>query len=557
MEQDTICKDKLYFNYNDGKQTDNSNNQVAAIYCRLSKEDEDKLREGDDSASIQNQKMMLVDYALEKGFYVHDIYSDDDFTGFDKNRPDFNRMLTDAKLKKFNIIICKTQSRFTRDMELVEKYIHGLFPLLGVRFVGVTDNVDTNVKGNKKSRQIHGLINEWYSEDLSENIRRVFKAKMEKGQFLGAFACYGYKKDPADKHHLVVDEEAAAVVRKIFQYVIQGLGARQICEKLYNEGIPTPYMYKKMQGLNIFNPNVNYCSNGFWAVTTVKKMLRNRTYIGDIVQGMEKKVSYKSNKKKLLPEDEWIIVEGCHEPIIDRVTFDLVQKIIDQRKCAVKNNKTGERRIHLFAGKLRCKDCGSTITRTNGYSRGSDRTYLYCKLYQKSKGRQCSKHSLIFNELVTTVTDKIKQIIHSYLATEGTDELRKMISLEDDTKKRLNQISKEISQTKISLDGITKANTLLYVDKANGKIDENDYIELKHSMQYEKNLLTKRHDSLKKELDDFKNKDISNNNLDALIHKYASFKELTHEIVNEFIDFIEIGEKDCDKTQEVTIHWHF
>lgn len=555
MNQVVLQKDILFCGYNKDMSTDIADQQVAAIYCRLSKEDEDKLREGDDSASIQNQKMLLVDYALEKGFYVHDIYSDDDYTGFDKNRPDFNRMITDAKLKKFNVIICKTQSRFTRDMELVEKYIHGLFPLLGIRFIGVTDNVDTNIKGNKKARQIHGLVNEWYSEDLSENIRRVFKAKMEKGQFLGAFACYGYKKDPADKYHLIIDEEAAAVVRKIFQYVIQGLGAKQICDKLYSEGIPTPYLHKKMQGLNFYNPNISFSVNGFWSVNTVRRMLRNRTYIGDVVQGMEKKISYKSNKKAILPKEEWIIVEGCHEPIIDRTTFDLVQKILNQRKCAVKSNKTGKRNIHMFAGKLRCKDCGSVITRINGVS--GKKTYLYCKLFYKSKGQQCSRHSLLLGDLTKTVTCRIKQIINSYLATEGTEELRKMMSLKDDSKKRLHQVSKEISQTELSIEGVTKAITLLYVDKANGKIDEKEYIELKQSMQHEKYLLTKRNDALRKELNDAQNRNNSNSNLDALIHKYANFKELTHEIVNEFIDFIEIGEKDCDNTQEVTIHWCF
>jgi len=166
-----------------------SNSNRAAIYCRLSNEDADK---SDESESIANQKLLLMEYAVSQGFIIHKIYSDDDCSGLDRARPQFNQMLADARNGLFNIILCKTQSRFTRDMELVEKYIHGLFNDWHIRFIGLIDNVDTNVKGNKKARQIYAMINEWYSEDLSENIRAVFRRKMRDGQFLGSFAPFGY-----------------------------------------------------------------------------------------------------------------------------------------------------------------------------------------------------------------------------------------------------------------------------------------------------------------------------------------------------------------------------
>ena len=187
----------------------------AALYCRLSEEDRNKPAGTCDSGSIQNQKTMLLQYAMEQGWDVFDIYSDDDYAGADRRRPQFNRLLRDAQQHKFDIVLCKTQSRFTRELELVEKYIHGLFPAWGIRFVSIVDNADTASKGNKKSRQINGLVNEWYLEDMSDNIRSVLDSRRENGFHIGAFALYGYQKDPKQKGRLVIDEEAAAVVREV------------------------------------------------------------------------------------------------------------------------------------------------------------------------------------------------------------------------------------------------------------------------------------------------------------------------------------------------------
>ena len=199
-----------------------------AIYCRLSEEDRNKIRKSDDSISILNQKSMLVQYTIDQGWEIYDIYSDDDYAGSDRNRPQFNRLLADAQARKFDIVLCKTQSRFTRELELVEKYIHGLFPAWGIRFVSIVDNADTENKGNKKSRQINGLVNEWYLEDMSDNIRSVLTSRRENGFHIGAFAPYGYKKDPDVKGHLIIDEESAEIVRDIFNLFSDGYGKTAI-----------------------------------------------------------------------------------------------------------------------------------------------------------------------------------------------------------------------------------------------------------------------------------------------------------------------------------------
>lgn len=187
----------------------------AVLYLRLSKEDADKLSKGDDSASIRNQRLLLTDYALAHKFKIINVYSDDDESGLYDDRPEFEKMMLDAKLGEFDIIIAKTQSRFSRNMEHIEKYLHHDLPNLGVRFIGVVDGVDTDNEDNKKSRQINGLVNEWYCEDLSKNIRSSFRAKMKNGEFLGSSCPYGYRKDPKNHNHLVVDEYAAKVVQRL------------------------------------------------------------------------------------------------------------------------------------------------------------------------------------------------------------------------------------------------------------------------------------------------------------------------------------------------------
>lgn len=225
--------------------------EIADIYVRLSSEDRDKKNVTDESESIQNQKTMLINYCIEKGWQINGIYSDEDYSGADSKRPAWNQVLRDCEDGKCSIVVCKTQSRFSRDMEMIEKYIHGKFLEWGIRFVGVVDNVDTNVKGNKKARQINGLINEWYLEDLSENIKSTLSTKRKNGEFVGSFAPYGYLVDPNNKNHLIVDEVAAPIVKRIFDMYINGLGYISIAKALNDDHIP-PRVLEKGFGVQIF-----------------------------------------------------------------------------------------------------------------------------------------------------------------------------------------------------------------------------------------------------------------------------------------------------------------
>ena len=356
---------------------------TCAIYCRLSREDEEKRQW--ESESIQNQRAILEEYARERGWQVYGLYCDEDYSGADAARPDFCRLLHDAEKGRFQIVLCKTQSRFTRDMELVERYIHGKFPLWGIRFVAVADHADTEEKGNKKARQINGLINQWYLEDLSENIRMVLDFKRQQGQYIAGRALYGYRKDPENKNRLLVDEPAAAVVRQIFRWYLTGVGPGQITQRLNDRGTASPACYK--------NPETE---GGLWNKTAVSRILRNEMYAGVMVQGRRKKVSYKSAYCVDVPAERWFRVPGTHPPIIPPEQFGQVQELLRPR---VRSDRRG--RMGVLSGLVVCDRCGKNMVRTTN---GQGREYLRCG---GSISGSCTRHGVRVDRLCGLVGEKL------------------------------------------------------------------------------------------------------------------------------------------------------
>ena len=298
----------------------------AALYLRLSEEDRD--RGESPSQSIQNQELMLREYAARQGWHVAAVYNDEDFSGADRSRPAFNRLLADGAAGQFEVVLCKSLSRFTRLYAQQEELLHERFPQWGLRFVSLVDGVDTRERANKKSRQIHALVNEWYLEDLSENIRRTFLAKMQAGQYLGAIAPYGYQKAAADRHRLAVDEEAAAVVRRIYREFLAGRGLSAIARALTAAGVPTPYAYKQARGEALRLPHVK----GGWAATTVRKILTNPVYRGALAQGRETTRSYKDKTRVRRPPEAWVVVEDTHPALVSPAEFAAVQAELEARQ---------------------------------------------------------------------------------------------------------------------------------------------------------------------------------------------------------------------------------
>ena len=280
----------------------------AAIYCRLSEEDKGKGSAENDSNSIQNQRALLTEYAHSHGWEIYEIYIDDDYSGADRSRPAFKRMLHAAEEKRFDIILCKTQSRFSRELEVVERYINRLLPQWGIRFLSLVDNADSANEDNLLLRQINGIMDEHYLAELSKNIRSVLTHRRKNGFHIGSFALYGYRKNPDRRGHLLIDEEAAAVVREVFTLFSQGYGKTAIARMLNERGIPNPTEYKRLQGIRYRQPKGK--GSTLWKYFAISNMLTNEIYIGNMVQGKYGSVSYKTKQNKPRPKEEWIRTEG-------------------------------------------------------------------------------------------------------------------------------------------------------------------------------------------------------------------------------------------------------
>ncbi len=514
-----------------------------AIYCRLSEEDRNKQFETDDSNSIQNQKSMLLQYATEQGWELYNIYSDDDYTGADRHRPEFNRLLEDAEHRKFDIILCKTQSRFTRELELVEKYIHGLFPIWGIRFISIVDNADTANKGNKKSRQINGLVNEWYLEDMSENIRSVLTNRRVNGFHIGAFALYGYRKDPNQKGHLIIDEEAAAVVREVFTLFSQGYGKTAIARMLNDQGIPNPTEYKRLHGLRYQQPKTK--NSTLWKYFAIADMLINEIYIGNMVQGKYGSVSYKTKQNKPRPKDEWYVVKGTHEPIIDIELWNRVQALISQR---AKPFDVGT--IGLFSRKARCANCGYVMRS----SKNRGKHYLQCTNHHVAKDA-CVGSFISVDRLERLVIGELKRLSDEYL---DKDELEQEIEFSNNLQEQKVQLLSDIVIYEKKIAEYSKGIRDLYMDKVKGVISEGDYMEMSREFNKARDRLGSMLTDRQKQLSEVEEKIAAGDNRRELIEQYTSLEHLTREIVETLIDYILVGKRiPGTRSVPIEIHWNF
>ena len=514
----------------------------AAIYCRLSEEDKDKRKASDDSGSIQNQKAMLLQYAAEQGWAVHHIYSDDDYAGSDRSRPAFRQLLRDAQAGAFDIVLCKTQSRFTRDMELVEKYIHGLFPIWGIRFVSIVDNADTDNRGNKKARQINGLVNEWYLEDMSDSIRSVLDSRRKNGLHIGAFALYGYRKDPEHKGRLLVDEEAAATVRRVFALFAQGWGKTAIARQLNSQGIPTPGEYKRLHGLAYRNPRESIGT--LWTYSAVSSMLRNEIYIGNMVQGKYGSVSYKSRKNRPRPKSAWFVAEGTHRAIIDRPLWDRVQALLAERARPFSSGRTG-----IFARKVRCLSCGGTMRSSK--SRGKH--YLQCRNRYADPGA-CPGAFVPVSLLEEVVLREIRGFSAKYLDRDG---LAGAAVRRDPLAAGRKSLEAAVSARKKKLEEYASALRSLYLDRARGLLEEDVFLSLLGGLKGEKARLEREIQADRDRLSQL-HSGAPAASAAARLERCLNPEVLTRDMVELLIDYIAVGRRAPGaKAPPIEIHWRF
>lgn len=523
--------------------------EIADIYVRLSSEDRDKKNITDESESIQNQKTMLINYCIEKGWQINGIYSDEDYSGADANRPAWNQLLNDCEEGRCTVVVCKTQSRFSRDMEMIERYIHGKFLEWGVRFVSVVDNADTNVKGNKKARQINGLVNEWLLEDLSENVKSTLSSKRKSGEFVGSFAPYGYLVDPDNKNHLIIDEAAAPVVKRIFDMYIQGMGYITIARVLNDESVPPPCVHKKQLGSNYYNGNYEKkpSPRKTWSDSAVYAIIRRYEYTGALVQGRQEVINYKTGKRRQKPQSQWDIVEGMHEPIISKETFNKAQ---EARLSRGRGQKIPSGSCYSLAKKVFCGECGNTMWKMSYQLRDGRYNYLSCRTRKTTSGLCDNEHTIRLDELEQIVMKEINKLLQKYY-----DE--KLIGKLEQPKPDKSREKSLTAQIKDLEDKVKRNDTRMaqmYTDKLDGIITLEEFTVFREQYQNESKEMENRIELLKNRLSKF-NDNETTVNTKSILEKYRKIDVLTFEVANEFISKVFIGKVKKGGKREIKIEW--
>ena len=437
------------------------------IYIRLSQEDKDKKYESD-SESVINQKELLRGYVKNNNFNLVKEYVDDGYSGTDFERPGFQNMLEDINNKKINCVIVKDLSRLGRDHVMTGYYIETFFPENNIRFISILESYDSfkNQASNDSSTFIIAC-NDYYSKQNSIKIRNVLNEKRKNGKFVGSLPCFGYMRDPLDKGHLVPNPETAPIVKNIFKWRADGIGPTEIANRLNKANIVTPSGYKKT------NYSSRLIDRDNWNISTVKKILCNRIYTGDLVQHTQTKVNYKSKKKITLDEKLWIIVENTHEALVDKETFEYVNNLRKRntRNYEIKTNR--EKR--LLEGKLFCKECKNRLTVL--YRKKQNYWSVNCNRYSRDPIRgRCYSHFYPYNYLEDQVLEQINKSISKLIREldikELNDEVVKNIH------KETTNIDKIVKELQIEKEKITNRLKTLYNDRCDGVISADTYKEL-------------------------------------------------------------------------------
>ncbi len=505
-------------------------------YIRLSKED--LLRGRDESNSVINQRRLLEQYHqthLDE-FYdgtEQDVYVDDGKTGTDTDREDFQRLLADVYSGRINCVIVKDLSRLSRNYTDAGNLIENLFVRLNVRFISLAEGVDSYRNPDSVSNiivPITNVMNDQYCYQTSKKIRQVFDMKRRNGEFIGSYAPYGYVKDPNDKHALLVDPEAAEVVKSIFSLFLSGMNKRGITYYLNDHGTLCPTAYKQQQGLKYNAPNAQ--GNPMWSTITIDTILKNRVYVGDMVQGRQRVKSYKIHIQEKVPEEEWFIVENTHEAIIDRETFAKVQSLLKRDTRTAPKAK----QLYLFSGFLKCADCGRAMSRI-----ASKGIYVYyqCGTYKSLSKKACTMHSIKSDRLEAGVLFAIQQQVHLALTYSEFVARINSAPLKKSKSKRLEDT---IAAKEKELAKIMRYKQALYQDWKDGEITRNDYRHMSEDYEQQIEALTRIMQTLMAEQEQLENGvDAESPCLTAFL-KYRNIDKLTREILGELIDHIKVYE---------------
>lgn len=529
---------------------------ITALYCRLSRDDD----LGGESNSIVHQKEILESYARKNGFTNCRFYVDDGYSGTNFERPDFKRMMSDIENGEIGSVMVKDMSRFGRNYIMVGYYTEILFPNAQIRFIAVNDGVDSNCDYDNEFTPFRNIINEWYARDTSKKVKAVIRAKGIAGKHLTAVPPYGYVKNPNDKTKWIVDEDAAQVVRRIYRLFLDGKGTKEIAKILTDEKIDTPLIHYVKCGLPVRTKSD--CAN-VWNSSTVYRILGCYEYTGCTVNFKTSKPSYKSKKQKFNSSSEWVIFENTQEKIIDKETFEMVQKMRESRRAQAKpkaekraDGKIAyKKRENQYMGKAYCADCGAKmVLSTNGRD-----DYLICSTYRKKVKGQCTSHGIRIDTLDKLLSADLKKIC-SYAKKHENEFIERYLNCSQKEKIRVTASAKTaLQKARVRNDELNTIIRRLYEDKALGKITDEQYeIFIDDYITEQKNVKVTI-SNLERRLSEVREDEENLENFIRLLRRYTQFGEITREIIYAFVDRIEIYEKEkySRKGQRIKIVYNF
>lgn len=527
-------------------QLNQNNNDITALYCRLSRDDE---LQGE-SNSVANQKMLLQKYCKDNGYRNTRFFIDDGVSGTTFDRPGFNNMIELVENGQVSAVIIKDMSRFGRDYLQVGMYTEVMFPKHDVHFIAINDGVDSE-KGDNDFTPFRNIINEWYAKDTSKKIRAVQRARMERGERTNDSVPYGYY---LEKGKLMVDKETEPIVRKIFRLCIEGHGITRIASMLEAEQLLTPSAYRFKKRGNYACPTLANKAPYAWCSRTISNMLGRREYMGHTELRKTTTPSYKNNKAKKLPQEEHLLFENTHKPIISESDFELVQRIRQNRRRTCKNGEKNK-----FAGLLYCADCGKTMFNYRGRSIDKRQEAFVCGNY-RHKTHSCTGHRIRTVVLEQIVYEQLIWLIS--FARNFEDEFLSMVRAEDAKNKQSDTglKRKTLAKSQVRIAELDKLIQRIYEDSVSGKITEERFMVLSHTYESEQSLLKTATEALQQKLNDNAEEKANIDRFMQMVRKHTDYTELTPILLREFINRIVIHEREKThdrRTQQIDIYYKF
>lgn len=535
----------------EGKEAASMEKAQAAIYCRLS-QDDGSLGE---SGSIQTQKAILTQYCQEHHMEIVDCYCDDGWSGTNFDRPAFQRMIGDIEAGRVNTVIVKDLSRFGREYAQMGLYIEHYFEEKGVRFLSLAENIDSSQGLNNLVLPFTNVINSLYARQASEKTKAAHRARAKNGMFLGSRAPYGYQKDPNDRHHLIVDPEAAEVVKEIFRMFADGIGYVRMTKILRERNILNPQAYFNQNNPDYYKHSDYWRKPFDWHATSVRAILNNPVYLGKLTFGKTKTKGFFDKRRVPAEESDWIVVEHTHEPLVSQELWDTVHQMMKARR-----RENGSGHVQPFAGLVKCAGCGSSLNASYDKKKGKY-TGFSCWVYKNYGKQRCTSHAIGWQTLNRLVLEDIRrnaQVAKLAAARYVGVLLRAKLEKE---KGETVRAERELKKAEKRIGELDKILAKLYEDQALGKISEARYQAMAPGYEAEQASLQERVSQLREQLAHTQEVQDNVEQFVPLIQKYTDIQELTPHILNELIEKIVVHEKkveeDGSKSQMVEIHYKF